>query len=460
MTDTAWRRLHPLSPLVRGGRLTIGIAILLAPDLLFGRDPSHDFVQIGIAGGFVLLGFVSWLVTRWRVDDDDLRIETGLLRRRSLRFPLSQVQAIDIVRPGLARMLRLAELRLRMGGLSGATARLAYLHKREADALRDRLLALAGGVASRDEVPIVDRVEERVLTVVPTDRLVASILISDVGLAAEAVLAGPVVVAVLSPAAAVGVVTGGGAAILSVATLVWRRFNQEFRLTVAESAAGLRLHSGLVALTAETIRPGRVQGVRMVEPVLWRPLGWCRLEVDLAGGQRSKRGGPIATRQASGGAPRRQSRGRGAVARPDRSRPAGAPVAAAPACCVEEPAALPEARLGPNRHVRGHEERSPAASELLGAARKGAEHPLGPGAGAAPSPSRDRACRHRGTQPRRRDPRPRYLGGRPRAGRALRPGAGGQEQGYAALRAVVIGADPGSVAAARRGESRSGRDRA
>ena len=28
--------------------------------------------------------------------------------------------------------------------------------------------------------------------------------------------------------------------------------------------------------------------MRRVEPCLWRPLGWCRLEVDLAGRQRSK----------------------------------------------------------------------------------------------------------------------------------------------------------------------------
>src|SRR5204862_7521189 len=36
------------------------------------------------------------------------------------------------------------------------------------------------------------------------------------------------------------------------------------------------------------IRPGRVQAVRLVEPALWRPLGWCRLEVDIAGRQRRK----------------------------------------------------------------------------------------------------------------------------------------------------------------------------
>jgi putative membrane protein len=44
----------------------------------------------------------------------------------------------------------------------------------------------------------------------------------------------------------------------------------------------------LVALTAEVIRPGRVQAVRMVEPFLWQMVGWCRVEVDLAGRQRGK----------------------------------------------------------------------------------------------------------------------------------------------------------------------------
>ena len=69
---------------------------------------------------------------------------------------------------------------------------------------------------------------------------------------------------------------------------IWRRFNQEFRLTVAEAPDGLRVRSGLVALSAETIRPGRVQAVRMVEPLVWRALGWSRLEVALAGRQRRK----------------------------------------------------------------------------------------------------------------------------------------------------------------------------
>jgi putative membrane protein len=71
-------------------------------------------------------------------------------------------------------------------------------------------------------------------------------------------------------------------------TFVWRRFNQQYRLTVAEGPDGLHLRGGLVALTAEVIRPGRVQALRLVEPLLWRPFGWCRVEVDIAGRQKRK----------------------------------------------------------------------------------------------------------------------------------------------------------------------------
>jgi putative membrane protein len=287
-----WQRLHPLSPIVRGGRVTIAIAILLLPALLSGRGLSEAIPQSAFAAVFVLLGFISWLVTRWRIHGDDLQIETGLFRRRSSRFPLAQVQAVDIVRPGLARLFKVAELRLRMGGASGATARLAYVREHEAEPLRDLLLALArgdgGATPEQEERPSVERLPERVLTTVPSPLLVAAILISDVGIIAEIVLVGLVITYIVSSSAATGILSGGAVWIISAFTVVWRRFNQEYRLTVAESSDGLHVRGGLIALTAETIRPGRVQAVRLVEPLLWRALGWCRLEVDLAGRQRSK----------------------------------------------------------------------------------------------------------------------------------------------------------------------------
>ena len=287
MSDgSGWQRLHPLSPVVRAGRGTIAIFVILVPTVLGGRGLGSSLPQFAVVGVVAMLGFIQWLVTRWRIEGDDLRIETGVVRRQSLRFPLSQVQAIDIVRPGLARMFRVAELRLRMGGSTAATARLAYLNEKEAEPLRAHLLALAH--AGERAEPPTEELAEEVLTTVPTRRLVASILISDVGIVAELVIAGLIVAAVLAPGAVVGLASGGAAWLFAVATALWRRFNQEYRLTVARAEDGLRLRSGLVALSAETIRPGRVQAVRMVEPLLWRRLGWCRLEVDLAGRQRRR----------------------------------------------------------------------------------------------------------------------------------------------------------------------------
>jgi putative membrane protein len=288
-----WQRLHPLSPVVRGGRATTAIFFVLVL-IAFGRDSlNREWPQLVFIVLIVLAGLVSWLVTRWRIEDDDLRIETGLLRRQSLRFPLAQVQAIDVVRPGLARMFRVAELRLRMAGSSGATARLAYVAEHEVEPLRDQLLALARG-ARNDEVlpePSAEAApaaaEEHVLATVGTGPLVASILLENWWLVV--IFVGLLAGLAVSPHRVAGALAGGGFVwALSMATFVWRRFNQQYRLTVAEGPDGLHLRGGLVALTAEVIRPGRVQAVRLVEPLLWRPLGWCRLEVDIAGRQRRK----------------------------------------------------------------------------------------------------------------------------------------------------------------------------
>jgi putative membrane protein len=287
-----WQRLHPLSPVVRGGRATIAIGVLLLP-IAFGADSlSHATPQLVITALLVAGGFVSWLVTRWRIEDDDLRIETGLLRRQSLRFPLAQMQAIDVVRPGLARLFRVAELRLRMAGASGATARLAYVAEHEVEPLRDQLLALARGARldAEGSVPAPEEpaaVEEQVLATVGTGSLVAAIVLESGW--PIVILAALISGFVISPATA-GAALGGGGFVWAIAlvTFLWRRFNQQYRLTVADGPDGLHLRGGLVALTAEVIRPGRVQAVRLVEPMLWRPLGWCRLEVDVAGRQRRK----------------------------------------------------------------------------------------------------------------------------------------------------------------------------
>ena len=245
-------------------------------------DGGLDRASLAVDGVLALLvvatGLVSWLVTRWRVDGAELQVETGLLRRQSIRVPLVRIQAVDVVRPLAARLLGLSELRLVLAGGGTGKAHLAFLPAATAQQVRLQLLAVASGGVVTGERPAADTT----LAVVPAGRLVASVLLSGVPALAVtgAVLLG--VLTVTEPGS-VGPVAGAGATLLlgSGAALL-RRLNVEWGFTVGAGAAGLHLRSGLLQTRAETVPPGRVQGVRLVEPFLWRPFGWCRLEIDVA----------------------------------------------------------------------------------------------------------------------------------------------------------------------------------
>ena len=69
-----------------------------------------------------------------------------------------------------------------------------------------------------------------------------------------------------------------------------RQISAEWEFHIAEAPDGLRLRSGLLQTRAETIPHGRVQAVRWVEPLWWRPFGWVRLEVDVARRRNADRG--------------------------------------------------------------------------------------------------------------------------------------------------------------------------
>ncbi len=304
---SAWHRLHPLSPLIRTGRHLVALGILVL-FLIFANHSGNndDFISDIVVVGIVLIaGVISWLVTRWQVADGVLRIETGLIRRQSLRFPLSQVQAIDVVQTGLARVFGLAELRLRMAGADSSGGRLACLPLADAERLREQLLAMgqaagtrgaaagarAGAMGPGGSAGPVGAVgpagaaapprPERVLFRVQSERLAGAIILSRPGAYAGTAIA--VVILVIALTGKPGIIVPFLVFGFGIVTSVWRQFNTEFGTVVAEAPDGLRLRSGLIQTAAETIRPGRVQAVRLVEPLFWRAFGWCRLEVDVAG---------------------------------------------------------------------------------------------------------------------------------------------------------------------------------
>jgi len=82
----------------------------------------------------------------------NLQIETGFIRRQSLRIPLARIQAVDVISPLLGRFLGLAEVRVVSAGRGAAHGRLAYLNRRSG-ARGSSAAARARPTVSRSEPP-------------------------------------------------------------------------------------------------------------------------------------------------------------------------------------------------------------------------------------------------------------------------------------------------------------------
>jgi putative membrane protein len=281
--QTEWHRLHPLSPIVQAGRLVAGLGSILVVALAQGGAHGGRLAtrlpEVAVVVVLALAALVRWLVTRWRLEGGTLRIETGLLRRDSRQLPVTRIQSVDVVRPFLARVLGLAELRIRLAGSSDrADGRLAYLTEPEAARVRATLLAGHYGLDPATPEPA-----EQPVSQVPPGRLIASALL---GGGASLALFGAIVavIAVTRPhlLLTVGIGTLGVYA-LGLATATWRRISSCFGFTVSVSPDGIRIRRGLLGTVAETVPIRRIQAVRMIQPPLWRPFGWCRLQVDVAG---------------------------------------------------------------------------------------------------------------------------------------------------------------------------------
>lgn len=282
---TAFRRLHPLTPFARGWRWLAVVFVIIAQNGLRGLSLVSWLEVAGAVGALGLgYGWLSWRFTRYRVQGEDLQVDSGVLFRRSRHVRLDRLQAVDVVRPFVARLLGLAELRLEVvGGGSSSEAPLAYLSEPDAYALRAELLARAAGVA-----PDAPEAPERILVTVPTSAILASMALSFNLVAGLLFSVGVLVLTLVTgnPAFALPVLP----ALLTVGGAAFREFSVHFDFTVAESPDGLRLRHGLVEHRAQTVPPGRVQALRIVQPWLWRLRGWVRVQVTVAGygGERSQ----------------------------------------------------------------------------------------------------------------------------------------------------------------------------
>ncbi|AZP19459.1 PH domain-containing protein [Streptomyces aquilus] len=286
------QRLHPVTPLRRAWA---PVAVLIGWAV---HDPDQAQRQLTrlttttllialavLVPAAALYGFLTWWSTHFAVTESELRIRTGLVFRRTVHIRLERIQAVDVTQPLLARVAGVAKLKLDVIG-ADKKDELAFLGEREARALRAELLARAAGFAPETAHEVGEAPARELLRTPPRDLAIALALTGATWGALVAALVVPPVLWFathsLWTVLATGVPLLGAAGASSVG-----RFVGEYDWTVGESPDGLRIDHGLLDRTHETVPPGRVQTVRIVQPLLWRRRGWVRVELDVAGSSNS-----------------------------------------------------------------------------------------------------------------------------------------------------------------------------
>ncbi len=291
-------RPHPLTPLIRGWvvllALVVGVGREFIPD---GSEPDGGLPPLqwlfGGIGVVVLIaglaGFLSWRFTRFVVDAAELRIDTGWLVRTSQRIAFERVQSIDVVQPFVARFFQLAELRIDIGG--GESAQLRYLSLRRAYELRDYLLARARGHRDAQATTVDLSVDSRLTDLHEQDEVLVQLTPGTLALAAVTsheffgiLLGGAAAVGISLYFdlgwASLGILIPTGSALIG---FIAQRITGQFNYTLSRRPTGLRISRGLTSLTSQSLPPRRVQAVQISQSLIWRRLGFYRIDLAVVG---------------------------------------------------------------------------------------------------------------------------------------------------------------------------------
>jgi putative membrane protein len=332
LSDGEWHRLHPLTPLMRGGLflvIVIGIVISNLRDRLIAFfvpgddwDYSGDPVDYIVANDLILLAalavlgvllvllvlfWLSWRFHTFRITGDDVEVRSGVLFRTHRRAPLDRVQGVNLTRPMVARLLGMAKLEVVGAGLD-SNVKLEYLSTSNAEAVRGDILRLASGRQLGDARANADAGTPRTRATAavtagitglidgaegPVDEPASVVHIPPGRLIGSHLLSGSTIwLLLLAAAVVVGSIVGTQWILFSIIPTVigfgaywFRQITRTLRYSIAPTRAGVRITFGLFTTITETLPPGRIHAVEISQPLMWRGVGWWRIKVNRLSGR-------------------------------------------------------------------------------------------------------------------------------------------------------------------------------
>ncbi|MBW3553342.1 MAG: PH domain-containing protein [Gemmatimonadetes bacterium] len=323
------RRLHGFTVVSRG--LHVARQLLL-PAIVGGASAGGaiggtiQWILLILSVPSVVIAFAQWLAFRFRIEDDDLIIDSGVLARRRRVIPLARVQNIDLEQGFIERLAGVAQLRLETAsGGTDTEASLAVLSLEEAHGLQAELMrrrnhargarglygagspggaegAASAAAASEAETEVSSRV---LLRLGLADLAIAGATSNEAGLIAAGLatmlqVAGDFgqwgwIEAVTEPILGRSAGLGFAAAVMAGAILAVLFFVLGWVVSIAATVVrfhgftltrvgdDLRREYGLFSRHRSTVPLERVQAIRIEETLLRRPLGLTALKIETAG---------------------------------------------------------------------------------------------------------------------------------------------------------------------------------
>jgi putative membrane protein len=328
-----WRRLHPLTPLLRSVQLLYAVVLAVVAARLGG--PALLILAVSAAAVAVWIT-ASYLRFRYQLTEESLILKHGVIIRQRRVIPRSRIQNVDLRAGFLQQIFRVVTARVETAGGHGTEAMLHVISRADGECLRDTLVTIAAGQRDVPAQPGVslepdifgsptgegpERLEQPaspdflIRRVSLTDLVIAGATSNRAGLLVAALLGGDyfldvvptdwLLTRVLPPemlqpdtaasslvqtaqhdlrAFAVGLflltlffgLAGWG---LSILASVIRFFD----FTIRQRGSEIRVSYGLFTRREKGFRRSRVQNAQIEEPILRRWLGLASVKVQTAG---------------------------------------------------------------------------------------------------------------------------------------------------------------------------------
>lgn len=329
-SPTSHRRTHPITPLVTGWKIVVGvIAVITAQNIAQLIDDftiMRALIGLGVLVVAVIiavtLSFLSWWFMTYAVEDDGVSIRKGVISKSREFAPRARIESVSVERPLLARLLGLAKVRIEVAGGGESYLDIEYIKASHAEELRVRILQVAAlardgqsattaedsgpadpepGIETAPRAPAEEQdaagtvrdllrddiADGEPIAEIPTRRLVHSLLRDAdfmIGVLAGLIGVGAAIgIGIWQEGLSIPALVALIPAFIAIPKYVLGRIEAGWGFVSRITDRGLRMRRGLLNTRTDNIATGRIQRFHLKRPLLWRRPGWTSVTVTVAG---------------------------------------------------------------------------------------------------------------------------------------------------------------------------------